>query len=364
MTPNSPQQKPLPQIPHHNTSNYIFASNAYPSQSQNIYPVNMQVHTYTSRRTPSNATQSTFASSTNSNLSFRKSSEDLQRSASSRSNGSARPNGYVTLMRKQKATVWCDRAQLEDPRTQAQQKAAKMRATREVISNPITHRTSTSGSGSLSSSNRVAAKIRIHGKASLVGYSPATSGNSVSGLPVRLSSTEVEGGDNNNNETESAHISNGLIHRRTGSGRSSTASSRKGLTYSRQSNASSTARKLATSNVLPNEGLSYGDGLYTTEESHASGIYQRSYFSIAGTGEDGSHSAGSGCSGERADSLPELNPADAARLASNSLHKSTILRKKSFKSPEELQRRGSVDDRTATMSTVRLFIANPDADSD
>lgn len=363
MTPNSPQQKPLPHIPQRTASNFVFTSNAHPLQSQKIYPVNMQVHTYTSRRTPSNATYSTYASSANTHVSFRKNSEELQRSTSSKSNGSTRPNGYVTLMRKQKATVWCDRAQLEDPRTLAQQKAAKMRATREVTSSPTTHRASMSGSGSLSSSTRVAAKIRNHGKASLVGYNPGASGNGVSGLPIRLSSTEVEGGDNDD-DVENGNLYNGTIHRRTGSGRSSTASSRKGLTYSRQSNTSSINRRIATSSTSPTEVLNSGESFFPADEGHVTGNYQRNYFNIVGTGEDGSHSAGSGCSGEKADSLPELNPADAARLASNSLHKNTPLRRKNFSMPEDLQRRGSVDDRAATMSTVRLYIANPDADSD
>jgi hypothetical protein len=44
--------------------------------------------------------------------------------------------------------------------------------------------------------------------------------------------------------------------------------------------------------------------------------------------------------------------------------KSAITREKSVKSPEELRRRGSVDERTMTMSAGRLYIANPDADSD
>jgi hypothetical protein len=89
----------------------------------------------------------------------------------------------------------------------------------------------------------------------------------------------------------------------------------------------------------------------------------KEYFATDGT-KDGTRSAGSGSSGERADNVGDLNPPDAARLASNSLLKSTITREKSVKSPEELRRRGSVDDRTMTMSAGRLYIANPDADSD
>jgi hypothetical protein len=89
----------------------------------------------------------------------------------------------------------------------------------------------------------------------------------------------------------------------------------------------------------------------------------KDYFTADGMG-DGTRSTGSGSSGERADNVAELNSADAARLASNSLLQSTVTREKSVKNPDELRRRGSVDDRTMTMSAGRLYIANPDADSD
>jgi hypothetical protein len=59
-----------------------------------------------------------------------------------------------------------------------------------------------------------------------------------------------------------------------------------------------------------------------------------------------------------------LGTGDAARLAANSLLKATITREKSVRNPDELRRRGSVDERTMTMSAGRLYIANPDADSD
>jgi hypothetical protein len=89
----------------------------------------------------------------------------------------------------------------------------------------------------------------------------------------------------------------------------------------------------------------------------------KDYFTTDGMG-DGTRSAGSGSSGERADNVAELNSADAARLASNSLLQSTVTREKSVRNPDELRRRGSVDERTMTMSAGRLYIANPDADSD
>ncbi|KFY36290.1 hypothetical protein V494_05143 [Pseudogymnoascus sp. VKM F-4513 (FW-928)] len=76
----------------------------------------------------------------------------------------------------------------------------------------------------------------------------------------------------------------------------------------------------------------------------------------------------SGSSAERGDAVAEL---DAARVASNSLLKQVggaagkgVTREKSVRNPEELRRRGSVDERTMTMSAQRLFVANPDEDSD
>jgi len=107
------------------------------------------------------------------------------------------------------------------------------------------------------------------------------------------------------------------------------------------------------------------DDVQEAGETPVPGTHQRAkdYFAAEGNG-DGTRSAGSGSSGERADAVGELNTADAARLASNSLLKSTVTREKSVKNPDELRRRGSVDDRTMTMSAGRLYIANPDADSD
>jgi hypothetical protein len=261
--------------------------------------------------------------------------------------------------------VWCDRAQHEDPRLLAAQRAAKIRATMEVIGGSGPGRISTSGSGSLASSNRVAAKIRHHGKSGLVGYSPGDLVGGVGGVPMRLSASEVEGGDSDDDaDSGNMHYPH---HQRTGSGRSSVGSGRRGLTYSRQSGASSTAGRWSSGNTPPSERErrdSMSD-LAEDGETLAPGVHQRTKDSFTADGNgDGTRSAGSGSSGERADDVAELGSAHAARLASNSLLKSTVTREKSVKNPEELRRRGSVDDRTMTMSAGRLYIANPDADSD
>lgn len=261
-------------------------------------------------------------------------------------------------MRKQKATVWCDRAQHEDPRLLAQQKAAKIRATMEVIGG-TNARLSTSGSASLAGSNRVTAKIRHHGKAGLATYSPGDLAGGIGGVPMRLSASEVEGGDSDD-DADSGKMG---YHRRTGSGRSSVGSGRRGLTYSRQSAGSSANGKWSSGNSPPGEMADVAEA----GETPVPTIRERTHdYFTAGTvtGGDGTRSVGSGSSGERNDSVAELGNGNAARLAANSLMKATITREKSVKNPEELRRRGSVDERTMTMSAGRLYIANPDADSD
>lgn len=70
-------------------------------------------------------------------------------------------------------------------------------------------------------------------------------------------------------------------------------------------------------------------------------------------------SFGSGSSGERLDNVPELT-GNSAHLANNSMKHATVTREKSVKSVDELKRRGSVDERTMTLSAGRLYIANPD----
>jgi len=221
-------------------------------------------------------------------------------------------------------------------------------------------RTSTSGSGSLAGSNRVTAKIRHGGKAGLVGYSPGDLVGGVGGVPMRLSASEVEPGDSDDDAD-----SGGLYHRRTGSGRSSVGSGRRMTTYSRQSGASS---RMSAGHTPPSERERQGstpDFMEAGETPVPLGHPRsKDYFATTDGNQDGTRSAGSGSSGERADGIAELGAADAARLASNSLLKSTISREKSVRNPDELRRRGSVDDRTMTMSATRLFIANPDADSD
>ncbi|CAG8960270.1 hypothetical protein HYFRA_00012790 [Hymenoscyphus fraxineus] len=352
------------------TSSSVFPQIPHPQhpQHQQLYPNHMQVHaSYHSRRTPSTNTFSTTASSGNGPVPNRQASQDLQRSGSSRSGSSPQTSSYVALMRKQKATVWCDRAQQENPQVLAAQRHAKMKASKEVSGGAQPQRiSSASGSGSLAGSNRVTAKIRHHGKAGLVGYSPGDLVGGVGGVPMRLSASEVEGGDSDD-DGDSTNLG-GKYHQRSGSGRSSVGSGRsgrRGLTY-RQSGASSTG-KWSQGNTPPSERERQGsNGTLTdvTETPMPGPHQQRGHDYFGSNGGDGTRSVGSGSSGERNDSVAELSGPDAARLASNSLLKSTVTREKSVRNPEELRRRGSVDERTMTLSAGRLYIANPDADSD
>ncbi|OTA99936.1 hypothetical protein M426DRAFT_76098 [Hypoxylon sp. CI-4A] len=264
---------------------------------------------------------------------------EVRRSTSSRSGGGP-PTSYVALLRKQKATVWCDRTQLEDPRLLAQQRAAKQRATQEVTGGTLQSRTST---GIGSTGGKVAAKIRHHGKPGVVGYAPDNNYMGVTGVPMRLSATEVEGEEDGEDDLSMRR----LHHRRTGSsGRSSTASSRRGLAY-RTSGASQGSKR-----------WSPGD---TPDRAGSMVIDEDLPEFTPGDDKLGRpESTRSGSSAEKADALPELGSVSAAKLASNSLHHAALTREKSVRNPEDLRRRGSVDERTMTLTTGRLYIANPD----
>ena len=278
---------------------------------------------------------------------------DVRRSTSSRSGGtpnSPQSGGYVALLRKQKATVWCDRAQFEDPRLQAQQRAAKARATREVVGagsglglGPIgPGRTAT---GLSSTGGKVAAKIRHHGKPSVIGYSPGSNLNGVSGVPLRLSATEVEGEES---EDDDAAIQR-LHHRRTGSsGRNSIASGRRALPY-RSSGSVGAAQPGGAAKWSPGDTPERTGSLVDDKQGGQ-----------ARPGDDAgstkARSFASGSSGERLDNVPELT----LNVANNSQKHATVTREKSVKSVDELRRRGSVDERTMTLSAGRLYIANPD----
>lgn len=320
--------------------------------SSSIFPITkqntIQPNYAGNRRTPSNATaSSTMTTSTNGGLPTRTTSTvsiSLRRSTSSRSGGSLAPTSYVALMRKQKATVWCDRSQPEDPRMLAQAKAAKARATNEILGGNSQGRTSLSGSmgnGSLG----VRSKIRHHGAPKAIEYNSA---NLVgSRVPIRLSASEVGDEDNSDDDTDSQR---NAYHHRSGSGRSSLASSQRLAAYNQRP-----PGRLSQGSTPPSgQGNSPAEGTYgagDTAETPVPGAHQR-----RGT-EDYFHhppgNGGSGSSSEREASFGNVSDMNAPQVNST--------RKEEGKSAEELSRRGSVDERASTMrGAVRLFVANPD----
>ncbi|OCK82175.1 hypothetical protein K432DRAFT_293815 [Lepidopterella palustris CBS 459.81] len=328
------------------SSSSVFPQVTPPSSSSNTYTYTQQQqyqaganNPQTARRTLSNATTSTSSTTASAGPGMVpvRTNSGLRRSSSSRSGNS--PTSYVALMRKQKATVWCDRAQHEDPRILAQQRAAKMRANMEVVGGYQAGRTSTSSSGVASG---VRSKIRHHGapKASL--YAPANLAGS--GVPMRLSASEVDEGDSEDADSQSA---GGPYHHRSGSGRSSIGSGRRIQYVNAQGRMSSSSTPPSAHGSSPTEGIAE-----LAEETPV----PRDYRGRAGdyfpektrTGLSG----GSGSSGERENSFGNLGqmPQHQPRNVEGDR-----------KTSDELRRRGSVDDRTMTMSGAgRLFIANPD----
>ncbi|KAF4555140.1 Hypothetical protein D9617_3g022120 [Elsinoe fawcettii] len=313
-----------------------------PPPSYTNYQSQMHMQPMT-RRTLSNATSSTNSSGpapsamnrAPTNTSY---ASSIRRSTSSRSQQQA--TSYVALLRRQKATVWCDRAQHEDPRVLAQQRQAKQRATMEVVGgvNPASRTSTSSGGG-------VRSKIRHHGavKAS------AFQGQNMSGagVPMRLSASEVDDNDSDDDRLR------GTRYARTGSGRSSLSSGHRvsmAAAPPMQQRLSSGDTPPSRNSYSPVDPMSLRHGS-VAEETPVPGDYDNGpdYFARNTQGGTGI-SGGSGSSEERGfgemSSLPQRREDDEHQQRQ--------------KSSDELRRRGSVDDRTMTMSGVRLFVANPD----
>ena len=260
-----------------------------------------------------------------------------RRSTSSRS--STTPTSYVALMRKQKATVWCDRSQNIDHKMAAAQKMAKERATLEVHGGG----TGSSGRTSTISSGSMVGKIRHHGVPRAPGYVPANL--SGAGVPVRLSANEMLGDEQEGRSLGDA--SSSMVHARTGSGRSSTNSTKYPSGYPRSSQG-----RFSTSSTPPSGGEdgSPNEDIPELAEPEARNR-SHDYFNDKGG------AGGSGDSGplEGEDSFGDLRemkgPSAALQVAMQA------------KKAEDLRRRGSVDERAMSIGTgVRLFVANPDVE--
>jgi hypothetical protein len=264
-------------------------------------------------------------------------------------------------MRKQKATVWCDRSQTLDPRAAAAQKAAKHRAALEVH-----------GAGSGRTSTLTSGKVRSTKTGS---YVPANlSGVSV---PVRLSANEMLGDE----EDETTHDGRSIgadtvsttarIHNRTGSGRSSVHSGKYPSGYPRttQPGGNSTGRfSTASSPPSGSEGSPH-ENIPEVSETHQLQP-ERDYFTKStggggsnsgnggGVGTPSSGGTGGGSIGSKGE---EDRFGDAGELRGPSRHSAVAVAAEQAKKAEELRRRGSVDERTMTMGGKgRLFVANPD----
>jgi len=262
-------------------------------------------------------------------------SSALSRNASTRSGASIIPGSYVALMRKQKATVWCDRAQHEDPRLAAQHKAAKIRAAREITGKVAEGRTSTSGSMG-SGSLGVRSKIRHHGLPKATGYSYA---NMVGGgVPMRLSASEV--GDEGNHYDDDRKTS--MNNQRTSTGRCSGDHRWLDVDPKRRDRYS----QGSTANSGPGE--SPNENIPEMEETPIPRDFQKSeqaYFPQTSGRVSGSSS-------EHENSFGNVGQMEAPKSE-----------EKPRKTSDELRRRGSVDERTNTMGYMgqgRLFVANPD----
>lgn len=327
------------------------AANMPPNGSPG-YGMNQQYPPYgqPARRTLSNATSSTSSTSTNTGLQRVPTTSSLtgaanapRRSASSRSTASASPTSYVALMRKQKATVWCDRAQHEDPRILAAQRAAKVRAAMEVAGGqkhaPVGGRTSTSSSGMVGG---VRSKIRHHGAPKASTYTGGANLAGGVGVPMRLSATEVDEGDSDE-EQGSQYATK--YHSRTGSGRSSLSNGKRAHSGFLNSGMGYSNGSTPPNGHSPVESM----GDLMEEETPVPNQYgQQAGDYFAQSGGQG----GSGSSGEREERFGGIGGLPQTRgTATFEPHRKTS---------EELRRRGSVDDRTTTMSGVRLFVANPD----
>ncbi|KAK3679692.1 hypothetical protein LTR78_000068 [Recurvomyces mirabilis] len=317
-----------------------------PASQYNMAQQQQQQYSQHTRRTPSNATSSS-STSTNTGLqraptnSAYSTSSAPRRSTSSRSTGSSSPTSYVALMRKQKATVWCDRAQHEDPRILAAQRAAKMRAAMEVAgghhNTASSMRTSTSSSGMVGG---VRSKIRHHGAPKASTYTGGPNLGGV-GVPMRLSASEVDEGDS---DEEGNAAQNNRYHSRTGSGRSSLGSGNRGQHGTMHSGRGYSNTSTPSNGHSPVESmgdLAEEDTPMPPDQYGEQGDYFQQSGGQGGSGSSGEEAGFGGVTG-----LPYRTE--------------TREQPPNKKTSDELQRRGSVDDRTMTMSAGRLFVANPD----
>jgi hypothetical protein len=231
----------------------------------------------------------------------------------------------------------------------AQQRALKSRATLEIIGgNP-------SGSGSLQATHK--AKIRHIPKQTLIGYSPAEMIRGVDTMMPKLSAGEA-GEDNDNGDDYKKY---GSLRHRSGSGRSSVGSaSRLYATQGRSGSISnsSISRTKSTELHSPVAGSS-GSPITSTAPVLSLSFENDKSHSLRDEGRR------SGSLGERENSfgdLGQLKKTGSSTSAENKRYSHVPASAAVKATTDELRRRGSVDDRALQSHSVRLFVANPDAD--
>jgi len=176
---------------------------------------------------------------------------------------------------------------------------------------------------------------------------------------MRLSASEVDEGDS---DEEKGYDSGARYHQRNGSGRSSMGSAQRHVSHSSSSTYAPT--NLQSSYAAPNQASNASTPPSAKSYSPSNSIQQSppdpgetpvpetyanqgDYFRQSGSGQ--ARSAGSGSSEER-------GFGDVSGLPQRTQPQQNL----QPKTNDDLRRRGSVDDRTMTMSGVRLFVANPD----
>ncbi|KAF3920288.1 hypothetical protein AA313_de0209181 [Arthrobotrys entomopaga] len=327
-------------------------------------------------------------------------SSSLHRSASNGSSGSS--NAYVTQLRKQKATVWCDRAQREDSRFLAQQKAAKARAALEVARAAAYqgHHGRTSESGSSVHRGKIS-HHRGGRKSSSIDHEFSTNRSLVAGVPARLDIDD----DSSDDDTPGSGSGSayGGITRRTNSGRSSinsggqrrfTATSSNGgapeggipqlqlrvhdlqkypgyngtntsspSTYSRTSSLLDTALPevpeiVETPGTIIADHRNGGSTGMTLRQDYFPAHRKSSSFNRASPNQSESMLPSDPPSQSH---TPPNMSTDNYAVGPNGARPAAVARMMSSREPADLRRKGSIDDsRTMTMGRVRLFVANPD----
>lgn len=180
----------------------------------------------------------------------------------------------------------------------------------------------------------IRSKIRHHGAPKAAAYT----GTYISsgGVPMRLSASEVDDG-NDSDEDDSRYMN---YHKRNGSGRSSMGSRTNSYLNS------SRPTGLSNGSTPPSgNGGSPVTGIHEEETPVPNSMESSDYFAQVG---------GPGAAGTPGSE-------DEKKFGGlGGLPQRELTAEEQMKRDADLRRRGSVDDRTMTMSAGRLFVANPD----